>query len=114
LTVGLGACVETRGGPEVITRVDQLPAAVSRCWTAPTAAAGARVRVSARFDRAGRLLGEPRIAEITPLDPRVEADLVASVERALASCSPIPVSPEIGERMARQDVLMLFDVGVPR
>ena len=113
--IGLGACVQTRGGPaQVVTRVDQLPAAVSRCWTAPTSAAGAKVRVMTRFDRDGRLLGEPRITEITPLDPAVEANLVASIERALAECSPIPVSPEIGERIARQDVQILFDVGVPR
>jgi hypothetical protein len=112
--IGLGACVETRGGPaQVVTRVDQLPAAVSRCWIAPSSAAGAKVQVMTRFDREGRLAGEPPIVEMKPHDRTVEADLVASIERALAECSPVPVSPEIGERIARQDVLIQFDVGVP-
>jgi hypothetical protein len=67
----------------------------------------------ARFDREGRLVGEPRIASMTPIDPAVRADLVTSIERALVECSPIPVSPDIGERIARQDVLIQFDVGAP-
>jgi hypothetical protein len=113
--IGLGACVQTRVEPaQVVTQVDQLPAAFSRCWIAPSAAARAKVRVMTRFDRDGRLVREPRIVEITAVDPSVKGDLIASVERALAECSPIPVSPEIGERIARQDVLIQFDVGVPR
>ena len=87
-----------------LTRLDQVPKAINKCMRAPE---GLKLleemAITARFSlkRDGTLIGPPRITFATlPPDTRARQLLTEATLDAFARCTPVKLSPALGEAAA--------------
>ncbi len=103
----------TRRMPQLNTLRD-VGLALEICWEAnepPLARArpGMNVTVMLTFTRSGQILGEPRFTYITPeASPETKALYQRAVVAAIDSCTPLPISPGLGNALAGTPKVMPF------
>ncbi len=88
--------------------------ALEICWEAnepPLAQArpGMNVTVMLSFTRSGEILGEPRFTYVTPeASAETKALYQRAVVAAIDACSPLPISPALGNALAGAPKIMPF------
>ena len=82
--------------------------AIEACWRAPHV--GDQVTVRLSFRRDGSVFGKPFITFRQPLaaGPDKNAQLVASIDEAIARCAPLPFTRQFGAEIAGQVFLIRF------
>lgn len=90
----------------ILDRYAQVGEALGRCWDPGPAVGGHRwdattLRVS--FKRDGTVNGVPRVVYISDrADPNARSGVRSSLLAALNRCTPLPVSPSLGQAIAGQ------------
>ncbi len=88
--------------------------ALEICWEAnepPLAQArpGMNVTVMLTFTRSGQILGEPRFTYMTPeATAETKALYQRAVVAAIDACTPLPISPALGNALAGSPKVMPF------
>jgi hypothetical protein len=116
LSLGLGCCGSIDRAAAQDAKLDtlqQMFAALKRCWRAPPLPSGhpgQQITVLVSFRRDGSILGRPRITFETPGSS--EADSIAyrtAVMETLQACTPLPLSPGLGQAVAGRPFTLRFD-----
>jgi hypothetical protein len=83
--------------------------ALSRCWRAPSGTAGSELTIALALNRTGQIFGRPRIT-YSKLTGATEAHrrFVHSVLTSLARCTPISITPRLGEAIAGRRFAIRF------
>jgi hypothetical protein len=98
----------------VLNTLVDVARALEACWEAnepPLAQArpGMNVTVMLNFTRTGEIFGEPRFTYITPeAKPETRALYQRAVVAALNACTPLPLSPTLGNALAGTPKVMPF------
>ncbi len=106
--------VASSGTPGSVSTLRQLGPALTSCFHAPEHSAGSEMTVRFSLTRQGTVLGTPRITFSklvgTPIDQK---SFVAAALGALASCTPVAVTPELGGAIAGRPLSVHFIGGPP-
>ena len=100
--------------PPLLNTLRDVGMALEICWEAnepPLAQArpGMNVTVMLTFTRSGELLGEPRFTYMTPeATPETKALYQRAVVAAIDACTPLPISPALGNALAGSPKIMPF------
>jgi hypothetical protein len=92
-------------------------AAVHACWLPPVDQAyeGMEISVRLSFTRDGGVLGEPRFTYLTRgVTQQVRTAYERAVVAALARCTPLPFTPELGGALAGRPFAIRFIDNRPR
>ena len=112
LALGSAAPAQAAPGNTVlISRQDEIAAQIARCWLAPGSQRGKRIIATARmsFRADGALLGQPLITYINaPPGSAMRADIAASVNAAVAACTPLPFTAALGSAIAGRMIVIRF------
>ena len=96
----------------VLNRYPEIGAALSACWDPSAAVGGARwgaITLRVSFKRDGSVNGIPKIVYVAgEADKSVDADLRRSLLEALAHCTPLALSPSLGQAIAGQIFAIRF------
>jgi hypothetical protein len=94
--------------PTELNTLDELWDALEVCWTPPPrdqARPGTEITVRFSLNRAGSLIGEPRITYATPALPdAVKSAYRRSVFEALRRCTPLRLSGGLGGAIAGRPI----------
>lgn len=86
--------------------------ALQACWVPPPldkARPGTQVTVQFTFTRDGEILGEPRFTFVTPgIAPEMRTAYQLSVADALTRCTPLPLTPGLGNAIAGRPFTMRY------
>ena len=84
-------------------------AAIYACYRQPTGAAGMEVTVNFTFNRKGEVFGTPRIA-YSKLggDKSTQQDFVSAALKAIADCTPLKFSDQLGGAVAGRPFSIRF------
>lgn len=92
-----------------LNTMDDVGAAINKCWTPPDTPDVAFVTVRFSFKRDGSLIGPPMATAINvPGDEAVREDYVKQAIAAVEKCTPLSFSPELSEGIAGQVFSMRF------
>ncbi len=100
--------------PPLLNTLRDVGLALEICWEAsepPLAQArpGMTVTVMLTFTKTGALLGEPRFTYMTPeATPETKALYQRAVVAAINACTPLPISPALGNALAGSPKVMPF------
>jgi hypothetical protein len=92
----------------------ELYPALAACWQAPTGlsrpSGGNDVEITARLAlrRDGSLIGPPRITYAAGVAGNQRATLVRGTLDALARCTPVHITPDLGQAIAGRPVALRF------
>lgn len=92
-----------------IGTLKELGPALSACWHAPASSIGSHLTIVFSLDRSGAVIGTPRIsfAKLTG-DAAAKKTFVAAVLGALASCTPVAITPGLGGAIAGRPMSIRF------
>ncbi len=98
--------------PAVLDRYADVAATLSQCWSPRLSADDARWRdltLRVSFRRDGRINGIPRVVHVSdPADGAVERRARESLLVALSRCTPLSLSPSLGQAIAGQIFAIRF------
>jgi hypothetical protein len=107
LVVGLILASPARAEPANTLR--EVGPALARCWSAPAGTAGSELTIALALNREGQILRRPRITYSRLIgDAEAQRRFVHSVLASLARCTPISVTPHLGEAIAGRRFTILF------
>lgn len=103
-----------RADAQDIGALRDLGPAIGRCFAPPEGTSGSRVTLRFSLDRAGHLIGTPRVTyrHLVGADDQRQGFLEAAT-RALQSCTPLQLSPEFGAAIAGQPITVTFGARQP-
>ena len=103
----LGALSPSSAQP--VNTLQQLMPALSRCWRPPPGTTGSELTLRFALTRDGRLLGKPMITHSALSgDETAKRRFVGSVLIALAHCTPVDITPELGGAVAGKRLTIRF------
>jgi hypothetical protein len=94
----------------VINSIEEIFAALQRCWQAPTGHNGMEITVRVSFKRDGTILGRPRItfeSNAASQDDRIAYRV--AVMAMLQRCAPLPFTEAMGDAVAGRPLTLRFD-----
>jgi hypothetical protein len=101
-----------RPAPAILDKLTEVAPAIGACWQPPAGLAGFReIEVTARFSlrRDGKLIGVPRITFATSdVAVRARELLTRAALEAIAACTPLRLSPELGAAIAGRPFAIRF------
>jgi hypothetical protein len=112
-----GAPVQSAQPERPINSVREIRASLRACWISPavTKAPPPQLTVRLSLKRNGEILGQPLISYQTPGASEDErAALHAAVAAALARCTPLPISDELGGILAGRPINVKLGEGWKR
>lgn len=97
-----------------IGALQDLGPAIGKCFNPPDGTSGSQVTVRFSLDRAGHLIGAPRVTyrHLVGTDDQRQAFLAAAT-RALQSCTPLQLTPELAGAIAGQPITVTFGTRRP-
>ncbi len=97
------------GAPSSVATLRELGPALTACFRAPSGSAGSQVTVRFSLDAKGVVIGKPRITfSILVGRPEDKQAFVAAALGALASCTPVHVTPGLGAAIAGRPLSVRF------
>jgi hypothetical protein len=105
---------QAQADDRLLTRLSEIAPAITACWVPPVGSAGMEMTLRFSLKRNGEINGKPRIS-FSKLRGAEDAqkDFVASVLHALAACTPLKLSPTLGEAIAGRLFALLFKAKAP-
>lgn len=110
-----GAPVQSAQPERPINSVREIRASLRACWISPAVTKALQLTVRLSLKRNGEILGQPLITYQTPGASEDErAALHAAVAAALARCTPLPISDELGGILAGRPINVKLGEGWKR
>ena len=106
----LAALAQSTENP--INSIREIRAGLRRCWVPPPTRLPPQLTVRLSLKRSGAILGQPLISNTsagTSVDER--AALHAAVLAAIARCTPLPISDELGAIIAGRPINLRLGEG---
>ena len=98
---------------EPVGTLRQLGPALGACWHPPAGSKGSQLTVVFSLDRAGAVIGKPRISYAKLVgNVAAKRDFVAEALGSVAACTPVAVTPELGGAIAGRPLSLRF-IGGP-
>ena len=111
----IGAPVQSAQLERPINSVREIRASLRACWISPAVTKVPQLTVRLSLKRNGEILGQPLITYQTPGASEDErAALHAAVAAALARCTPLPISDELGGILAGHPINVKLGEGWKR
>ena len=89
--------------------IRELWPALTACWHAPAGSAGSQLTILFSLTRDGAVLGKPRITYSKLIGAtETQKAFVAAALDALAACTPVAVTPELGGAIAGRILSIRF------
>ena len=89
-----------------LSRARQVGEHLAACWRPP--AAGAEVTVRVSFNRAGQVIGGPRVTYVKQVGGVGRAEITRSIDQAFARCLPLRFTPDLGSAIAGRPFALRF------
>ena len=95
-----------------VSTIRDLTQALSSCFRAPEGTAGSQLTVRFSLTREGAIQGKPAVTFSKLLgSPADQRAFVAAVLGGLAACTPVPLSPGLGNAIAGRPLSLRFRAG---
>ncbi len=112
--LAFGAASLAAGGalaqpPGAVARFDDIGPALLACWKPPVGSDGMEITLVFSVSRSGAILGRPKISYAKLFGANeTQRRFVASALLALARCTPLALSAQLGGAIAGHPIAMLF------
>ncbi len=91
-----------------LTRFRDVGSALAACWTPPASLAWGSITLRVAFTRDGAVYGLPRIPYVDAPTSEARTALTRSLNAALQSCMPLPLSHRLGAAVAGEIFAIRF------